>query len=126
MLYFKWIGTAAVLLGLGVLFGAFGAHALEKHLDDHRMEIFNKGLYYHFIHGFAIFLVAVLAPLNVLSEAHSHRICVIFMFGLAVFCGSLYMLALSNSRWYGAVTPIGGIAFLLGWGMLAREIFMNL
>ncbi len=123
MLYLRWIGWAAVLLGLSVVSGAFGAHVLEKHFDDYRMAIFHKALNYQVMHSFAIMLVSMLAPMEILSIANSHRICLVFLVGIILFSGSLYLLAFTNNRWYGAFTPLGGIAFILGWVLLAKDIF---
>jgi uncharacterized membrane protein YgdD (TMEM256/DUF423 family) len=101
--------TAAVLCFLAVALGAFGAHALKGTLEAHAMtEVWNKAVLYHFIHALALL---VLAALPVASRASS----ALFVAGIVLFSGSLYLLALTNVKWLGAITPLGGLCFLAGW-----------
>jgi uncharacterized membrane protein YgdD (TMEM256/DUF423 family) len=101
--------TAAALCFLAVASGAFGAHALKGTLEANGMtEIWNKAVLYHFIHALALL---VLATLPVVSRAASG----LFVAGIVIFSGSLYLLALTNAKWLGAITPIGGLCFLAGW-----------
>jgi uncharacterized membrane protein YgdD (TMEM256/DUF423 family) len=98
---------------LGVALGAFGAHALQDRLEPRMLEIFETGVRYHLIHALALFGVALLllrSPSGWFGASGW-----LFAAGILVFSGSLYVLALTGIRGFGAVTPIGGLSFLLGW-----------
>jgi uncharacterized membrane protein YgdD (TMEM256/DUF423 family) len=110
---------APILAGLSVAFGAFASHALKARLAERALEIFETGARYQMYHALALLLVALL-----LSRAETSQTFLItagsaFLVGIALFSGSLYALSLTGIKWLGAITPIGGIAFLLGWGFLA-------
>lgn len=101
--------VAATFCFLAVALGAFGAHALKGTLQAHgTADVWNKAVLYHFIHALALL---VLATLPVASRVASS----LFVAGIVFFSGSLYLLALTNVKWLGAVTPIGGLCFLAGW-----------
>ena len=103
---------AAVFGLLGVALGAFGAHGLEKAIDDpDRLAIWDTAVFYHLIHAVMLFVVASAARPN-RAAWNAYAI------GIIIFSGSLYVLVLSDLRWFGAITPIGGVALLVGWGML--------
>jgi uncharacterized membrane protein YgdD (TMEM256/DUF423 family) len=107
------------LLGfLGVAFGAFGAHALKSRLSPEMLAIFETGVRYQMYHVFAMLIVA--AAIGRIGEAGLLVIAGWFFFaGILLFSGSLYALALTSVGILGAVTPIGGLLFLIGWGCLA-------
>lgn len=109
---------AGSLLGFaGVAAGAFGAHALRGSLSARDLEIFETAVRYQLIHALALLVVGlwlVQRPSGLLAIAGWS-----FIAGVAVFSGSLYALVLTQTRWLGAVTPLGGVAFLLGWLLLA-------
>ena len=111
--------TLASLSGmLAVMFGAFGAHALKGRLDDYALGIFQTAVQYHFYHSFALLAVGILAlsqPQTVLLKSSGY----LFLIGILVFSGSLYLLSFTGMRWLGAVTPLGGLAFIAGWACLA-------
>lgn len=111
--------TLAALNGLlAVGFGAFGAHALKARLDDYAMGVFSTATQYHFYHSLALLAVGILAisfPASSLLRSSG----VAFLLGILVFSGSLYLLSLTGARWLGAITPFGGVAFLVGWACLA-------
>ena len=112
-----WFAAGAVLSGLGVLVGAFGAHGLRDRVTADMLAVFETGVRYHLIHGLAILAVAWAAsrwPSAWIGAAGW-----LFAAGIVVFSGSLYILAISGVRWWGAVTPIGGVCFLAGWAALA-------
>ena len=103
---------------LAVALGAFGAHALKDQLDSYAMSIFNTAVQYHMIHTLALLAVALLAvrverPSRLLFSAG-----IAFTAGILIFSGSLYVLSITGVRWLGAITPIGGLGFLLGWALL--------
>ena len=104
---------AAVLGFLGVALGAFGAHGFKEVLTRNAtVAIWEKAVFYHFIHALVLFILSGRSPLP-LGPSLS------FLLGIVLFSGSLYLLALTNIRWLGAITPFGGISFLVGWLWLA-------
>lgn len=115
----NWTAIGAGLLSLAVMLGAFGAHGLKNRLDAYSMSVYDKAVFYHFVHGLGILLVAVLARANGISASGQTRVCVLLALGILVFSGSLYALAISGLRVLGAVTPLGGLAFIAGWLLLA-------
>ncbi len=101
-----------------VAMGAFGAHGLKAVLTAEMMAVYKTAVDYHMWHALALGLIALLK-----RQAEDSRCLSLaggFMFaGILLFSGSLYLLAVLNMKWLGMITPIGGICFLLGWGMLA-------
>ncbi len=108
-------------MGLGVMLGAFGAHGLKSRLDAYSLSVYEKAVFYHFIHALGILLVAMLARAGALSTTAQSRVSILLTIGIVVFSGSLYALAISGIRVLGAITPIGGLAFIAGWLWLAFE-----
>jgi uncharacterized membrane protein YgdD (TMEM256/DUF423 family) len=100
----------AGIMGLsGVAFGAFGAHMLQGHLDKLGTERFwQTGVLYHLVHAVVLLLISHWKPVPRLAFY-------LIFFGILLFSGSLYALALTYARWIGAITPLGGFGFLLGW-----------
>ncbi len=115
-----WLGSGALLAGLGVGLGAFGAHGLKERLSSEMLVIYQTGVFYHLIHALGIMLAALTADRLGLRGG---LICGFFALGVLLFSGSLYVLAISGQRWLGMVTPFGGTAFLVGWGILAFGCF---
>ncbi|TDI48500.1 MAG: DUF423 domain-containing protein [Acidobacteria bacterium] len=101
---------------LAVALGAFGAHGLRQRLSPDMLAIFETGVRYHVYHALALLVVAWVADKNPESLANAAGWA--FTLGIAVFSGSLYILSISGIRWLGAVTPIGGVALLVGWVLL--------
>jgi uncharacterized membrane protein YgdD (TMEM256/DUF423 family) len=100
---------AAALCFLAVAPGAFGAHALKDTIQNHGMtDVWNKAVIYHFIHAIALFMLSIFG-------ASSRAPWWLLFAGIFLFSGSLYIMALSNLRWLGAITPLGGLCFLAGW-----------
>ena len=98
---------------LAVALGAFGAHGLRPTLEaNHTVALWEKAVFYHFIHAIMLYVLAGRVPLRL-----GPWVC--FLAGLLIFSGSLYLLALTNVRWLGAITPIGGVSFIIGWVWLA-------
>lgn len=115
MRYWLVLGASNGLLSVAA--GAFGAHALKGRLSEEMLAVFETAARYQMYHALALLAVGWLA-----SHAPSGRIHVAgwaFLCGVVLFCGSLYALSLSGVRAFGVVTPLGGIAFLIGWGVLA-------
>lgn len=111
-----FLRLGALFAGLGVAFGAFGAHALRQRLDARDLEIFETGVRYQMYHGLALLIVAWLSTRTGVEGATLVRTAGwAFVAGTLIFSGSLYALVLTQTRWLGAITPLGGVAFLVGW-----------
>lgn len=118
-----WIKTASLLLFFGVLLGAFGAHALRSKLDAYGMDIYKTAVLYHFVHALGILAVGqIFATVTQHSTPLLTAAGIFFMTGIALFSGSLYLLSITGLKWLGAITPVGGVAFLLGWICLFLSI----
>lgn len=110
---------------LAVALGAFGAHGLKQRLSADMMAVYETAVQYHFYHTLALLAVALLLQQGVQSAALKASVW-LFGLGIVVFSGSLYALALSGVKVLGAITPIGGVLFLLGWACLAYAGFRGL
>ena len=109
ILFFR---IAAVLCFLAVALGAFGAHSLRSSLELHGMlDVWNKAVLYHFIHAIALLVLALYGTVN-------RGAWWLLLAGILLFSGSLYVMAQTNLRWLGAITPFGGLCFLAGWAWL--------
>lgn len=105
---------------LAVALGAFGAHGLKERLTPEMFNIFEVGVRYHMYHALALLAVAWAStrwPGGSVTAAGW-----LFLAGTIIFSGSLYLLSLTGLRWLGAITPVGGLAFLLGWLLLAWRV----
>jgi uncharacterized membrane protein YgdD (TMEM256/DUF423 family) len=117
----NWIAVGAALMALAVGMGAFGAHGLRDRLDAYSMTVYEKAVFYHFVHSLGILLVALLARTSAITPAGQNRVAWLLLIGIIVFSGSLYALAVTGVRMLGAITPIGGLAFIVGWLVLVYE-----
>lgn len=113
----KFAKISFALFGfLSVALGAFAAHGLQGILDEKYLPIFHTGVTYQFYHTLALGLVIAF------WEKSEQKLlkCAAFFFivGIVIFSGSLYILALTQTDWFGAITPLGGLSFLAGWGCL--------
>jgi len=115
--------AAGSLYGLiGVLLGAFGAHALSARLTPELQAVWHTAVQYQFYHALALLAVGILARQG-FAGASVTTATVCFALGTLIFSGSLYVLALSGVRWLGAITPIGGVLLIVGWaGLLAAIV----
>jgi uncharacterized membrane protein YgdD (TMEM256/DUF423 family) len=111
------IVLGSVLAAAAVAAGAFGAHALAARLTPERLATWDTAARYHMLHALAILLVAALA--HRLHAPMAAAAGWLFVAGIVVFGGTVYALALGGPRWLGAVTPLGGLAFIAGWLLLA-------
>jgi len=103
---------AAALCFVAVALGAFGAHSLRSIIESHGMiEVWNKAVLYHFVHAIALFVLALVGSTN-------RSAWWLLFAGIIIFSGSLYAMGLTGVRWLGAITPLGGICFLVGWAWL--------
>lgn len=113
---FLFLGSLAA--GLAVMMGAFGAHAFRAHIGPELISAYRTGVEYHFYHALGLLAVA-LAAHRLPSSRFIRWAGWSMLLGIVLFSGSLYGLALSGTGWLGAVTPFGGLAFLIGWALLA-------
>ena len=115
-----WILTGSLHMALAVIMGAFAAHALKHFFDQYSTDVFKTANFYHFIHSLALIIVGLLQQqfdIDLTISGYS------FFFGIVIFSGSLYTLALTGVKGLGAITPIGGLLFILGWGWLAVQFY---
>ncbi len=117
------MSLAAIFGGSSVAAGAFASHALKETISERALEIFEVGARYQMYHALALLLVAIL-----LSQTEAPPTTLIasgwlFVVGILIFSGSLYALSLSNIKILGAIAPLGGAAFIAGWGALAIAAF---
>mgnify|MGYP002037986294 CR=1 FL=1 len=96
-----------------IILGAFGAHALKDTLDEYEKSIFDKAVLYQMFHGISILIVSIFN--NMFNEIDFIIIIWFFTFGVLIFSGSLYILAITKAKWLGMITPIGGFLFIFGW-----------
>ncbi len=111
----NWSAIGAVALALAVGLGAFGAHGLRERLDAYSLSIWEKAVFYHFIHAIGLLVLPALLK----EGSAASRVGWLLVLGILLFSGSLYALALSGVRVLGAITPFGGVSFIAAWLMLA-------
>jgi uncharacterized membrane protein YgdD (TMEM256/DUF423 family) len=121
----NWSAVGAILMGLAVGLGAFGAHGLKGRLDDYSMGVYEKAVLYHFFHALGLLVVSILPRIGAITEYAGTWVCWLLLAGILLFSGSLYVLALSGVKALGAVTPFGGLAFLAAWFSLAFWLIRN-
>jgi uncharacterized membrane protein YgdD (TMEM256/DUF423 family) len=112
-----FVGLGALLAGIAVMLGAFGAHALDGRVSPDRVETFRTGVEYQMYHALALLMVGWAVAQGWGPPLPWAGYC--FLTGIVIFSGSLYLLVLTDTGWLGAITPIGGVAFIVGWVLLA-------
>jgi uncharacterized membrane protein YgdD (TMEM256/DUF423 family) len=112
-----WLFVAAIMGALAVLCGAFAAHGLSARLDEHARAVFETGARYHMYHALALGLAAF--AMRGPAEGRARAAAILFLIGILLFSGSLYLLALTGMTALGFVTPFGGLTFVAGWIFLA-------
>ena len=115
-----WLATGAALGGVAVLLGAFGAHGLKARVDAELLAVFETAVRYHMYHALALLVVGLIATTR--SSPWVNAAGWLFLVGILVFSGSLYLLTATGLRWLGAIAPIGGTAFILAWAVLALGV----
>jgi uncharacterized membrane protein YgdD (TMEM256/DUF423 family) len=116
----RLVRLAAVTMAFGVALGAFGAHGLKARLMPDMLAIYETGVRYHLVHGLGLFVAAWLAGED---QTRSARLAgILFAVGILLFSGSLYLLALTGIRAFGAVTPLGGLAWIAAWAIVALRV----
>ena len=112
---------SAVFAFLAVAFGAFGSHSLKAILEPNMLAVFETGVRYQMYHALALLFIGWAC--QQFPQASFHIAGWLFAVGIVLFSGSLYALTLSGVRWLGAITPLGGVCFLAGWGTVAWQAF---
>ena len=107
--------------GISILMGAFGAHALKDKLSEYSMSIYDKAVFYQIFHAIAILVVSILGQLFNTQDFNTSGW--FFIIGILLFSGSLFILSVTRVKWLGAITPIGGVMFILGWFLLFFKVF---
>ena len=107
--------TGAIFAMLAVILGAFAAHGLKQRMDSYDLAIFETAARYQMYHAIALLIVGILASKPQFATRWLKLAAIVFVLGIVLFSGSLYLLALSGIKWLGAITPLGGTAFIFGW-----------
>ena len=116
----RCIAAGALLMLLGVMLGAFGAHGLREHLTPQRLASFQTGVHYQMLHAIGLVLVG-LASRAAGGGGALRWSARLMLAGIVFFSGSIYLLTAGAPRWLGAVTPVGGVSFMVAWALLARH-----
>jgi len=120
-----FLSIGSVAMALAVSLGAFGAHGLKGKLSAEMLDIFETGVKYNFYHAIGLLIIGILAyhlPETGLLKWSGW----LMVAGIIIFSGSLYLLALSDVRWLGAITPVGGVCFIVSWILLAIAVWKGL
>lgn len=113
-----WIKIGSIVMVMGVVLGAFGAHALKNTLSPEAKQIYETAVFYHLIHGLALVAAGLFKVMK--PEITGTKPAAIFFFvGIVLFSGSLYLLSITGVKKLGMITPLGGLVFILGWLTLA-------
>jgi uncharacterized membrane protein YgdD (TMEM256/DUF423 family) len=121
----NWTAAGAIALALAVTLGAFGAHLLQGRLDAYSMNVWERAVFYHFVHALGILIVPALSSAGLISQRGAVWAGWLLLVGIVFFSGSLYLLALTGVRTLGAVTPIGGVCFIAAWVVVAVCAFLS-
>ena len=118
-----WILLGSLSCALCVIIGAFGAHGLKDVLNEYGRGIYDKANFYHFIHSIGLIINGLLGKsfINISFNLSGY----LFLIGILLFSVSLYILAITNIKILGAITPFGGICFILGWLYITIQIYNN-
>ena len=119
----QWLMLGAISGFFGVVFGAFGGHVLKTTLEEKWFSIFKIGIQYQLWHTLALIAVGLWAQHNPNADTQIPGLA--FTFGIVLFSGSLYALALTRLPFLGAITPLGGVSFLVGWASFGYLIFKS-
>lgn len=128
MIYKTFIQIAALAGALAVILGAFGAHALKEKLEVSQLQVFETGVKYQFYHSFALIFTALLI-IKFPEKTLLHYSGWAFIIGVILFSGSLYLLStkdllgIASWKWLGPITPLGGLAFIVGWVCMLIAMF---
>jgi uncharacterized membrane protein YgdD (TMEM256/DUF423 family) len=115
----------AVNAMLAVMLGAFGAHGLRGRLSEAMQTVYHTGVQYHFYHALGLILIGILA-LHLPASGLLKTAGWLMFAGVVLFSGSLYVLALTQLRWLGMITPVGGLTFIVSWLLLALAVYRDM
>nr|WP_194717285.1 DUF423 domain-containing protein [Vibrio sp. S9_S30] len=117
--------VAGVFGATAVMLGAFAAHGLKAMLSDYLIGVFETGVQYQFVHTLALVLIGILMQIKVgeKTEKGLRNAAICFIIGIFCFSGSLYALALTGIKWFGPITPFGGLLFIVGWVCFTMAAF---
>lgn len=115
----NWIGIAAINLAIAVALGAFGAHGIKNMVSAQQLEWWHTATLYLFIHALGLLMVGLLIRFNITTQMTAW----LLQIGVIIFAGSLFAMTLGAPRWFGAITPIGGVLMIAGWAWLAVTAF---
>lgn len=116
----KFFLFGSILMALAVILGAFGAHGLEEILiENQRLDTYETAVKYHFYHALGLILIGTIAGY---IKDNMNLVFYFMIFGVLIFSGSLYTLSITNIKWLGAITPIGGLLFISAWILLALKV----
>ena len=121
--HITWIIIGSVLAALAVSIGAFGAHGLKSKVSSEDLVIFETGVLYQMYHSLGLILIGILGfhyTSNIIQLT-----AILFLIGIFIFSGTLYLIPLTGLRWFGAITPIGGTALIAGWIVLVYNIIKS-
>ena len=126
----NWLAIAALNMALAVMTGAFGAHALKERLSTEALGWWQTAVAYQMWHALGLLALDILLRVSLNTPATLpvtgvNTSAVLLQAGIVIFSGSLYAMALGAPRWFGAITPIGGLAFIAGWLWLAWNLMRN-
>ena len=116
----------ASLAGLAVLIGAFGAHGLKARVSSEDLGVFESAVRYHLYHSLGIILISILGITKDFPDDILLMPAYLMIAGIIIFSGSLYILVLTNIRWLGAITPIGGSLLIFSWFLFAFNIYRSM
>lgn len=119
-----FLRLSGILGALGVGIGAFGAHGLKENVAADMLAVYETGVAYHMYHTLAILAVAA-GIAGLWAQRWARWACCAWAVGIVFFSGSLYLLTVTGMKWFGAITPIGGVAFILGWVFIAMAAKSN-
>ena len=112
----------AILVAIGILLGAFGAHALKEMLGDQFRPVYAKAVFYHLVNSIGILSVGLLAATGMLEPRRARRLAAVFGCGVFIFSGTLYLYSITRQTGWAMITPAGGVLLILGWIALSVSI----
>lgn len=120
----NWVSVGAVSAALAIMLGAFGSHTLKSSLDSYALDIWKTAAQYHLPHAIGLMIIGVIQQHGARSKTTNIAAILLFL-GQILFCGSLYLLAASGTRWLGIITPAGGLCLIAGWLLTAYSTSRN-
>lgn len=115
----NWIAIGALNMAIAVALGAFGAHGLKALVSEQQLEWWHTATLYLFVHALGLLIVGLLIRLRYATQTTAW----LLQIGIIIFAGSLYAMTLGAPRWFGAITPIGGVLMIAGWLWLSFSAF---